>query len=310
MRAAVDAGGYVAGVTARDERLPMMDGWVEALDAATWRTYYWNAVSHESRWERPETGGAAAAVTAPLLPPAAADCAIVAGWGGGGLTDDNTHWHVRDDAGSHLPPGWSEVVEDSTGRTYFYHAESGETTWERPGGGGVGGGGGGGGGGFGAAAAAGAPPPPPNHAVEVEEEDGPEPAARLVVALVCWRSVPPCGAIILHVITQPASSGYVRAGRLCRHGRLRLLICRRHCVLVGATVRKGAGASEAQPRVPELGSVGDEHTVVFFLIAMLTSWCMVPRARCAVAGMRTVKMRGGTAAAAAGEECFQRLVAP
>jgi hypothetical protein len=31
-----------------------------------------------------------------------------------------------------LPNGWEEVEDASTGETYYYHSQSGETSWERP----------------------------------------------------------------------------------------------------------------------------------------------------------------------------------
>lgn len=33
---------------------------------------------------------------------------------------------------SALPDGWTEEIDEVSGRTYLYHAASSETTWERP----------------------------------------------------------------------------------------------------------------------------------------------------------------------------------
>jgi len=75
------------------------EGWVEHLDAGSQRSFFHNASTGETSWERPQPALAA-------LAPAAALGA--------------------------LPVGWMEHVDPGTGRSFFCNAATQETSWERP----------------------------------------------------------------------------------------------------------------------------------------------------------------------------------
>ena len=76
---------------AKDESA-LPDGWTETMDPTSAQSYYYNANTQETSWERPQ----------PVIEAAA------------------------------LPEGWSEVMDSSTGRPYFYNSQTQETSWERP----------------------------------------------------------------------------------------------------------------------------------------------------------------------------------
>ena len=46
---------------------------------------------------------------------------------------NDLHASVAESSSTSLPEGWAELLDPDSGETYFYHASSGEVTWERPG---------------------------------------------------------------------------------------------------------------------------------------------------------------------------------
>jgi hypothetical protein len=102
------------------DALPL--GWEELEDASTGEIYYYNAESGETSWESPtaEVGDAAGEGT---------DVIPDNGEESEGVDEDEG---IDNDGIEHLPDGWKEVEDPSTGEIYFYNAESGETSWERP----------------------------------------------------------------------------------------------------------------------------------------------------------------------------------
>ena len=79
---------------------PLPPGWEMKVSRSTGKTYYVNAGTKETVWERPS------AVLSPDLGAPELDA---------------------------LPPGWEEKLSKSTGRTYYVNASTMETVWERPG---------------------------------------------------------------------------------------------------------------------------------------------------------------------------------
>lgn len=71
------------------------EGWVEHLDPGSGRNFYYNAASGETSWERPQAAPAAATPGA-------------------------------------LPEGWAEHLDPGSGRSFYFHAPTQQTSWERP----------------------------------------------------------------------------------------------------------------------------------------------------------------------------------
>jgi hypothetical protein len=85
-------------------RLP--PGWEAVVDPDSGDTYYWNAESGETAWERPRPVAAPEAAEEPPPPPAAKRTS--------------------------LPPGWEAVLDPDSGDTYYWNADTGDVAWEQP----------------------------------------------------------------------------------------------------------------------------------------------------------------------------------
>jgi hypothetical protein len=89
-------------------------GWTQEMDHSSGLPYYYNEESGETSWDRPtgstETGERMAETSEPG-------------------EEDNI---VPTSSKSSLPVGWTEEVDELTGRRYYYHVERDITTWERP----------------------------------------------------------------------------------------------------------------------------------------------------------------------------------
>jgi len=118
------------------------DGWVEGKDPSTGQTFYYHSESEETSWERPTMKGVEVE-----LPDVLDDDTPQALIDDSELVVDNEYENERNAFEEtpvegkinetnipvlSLADGWEEVDDSSTGETYFYHSESGETRWERP----------------------------------------------------------------------------------------------------------------------------------------------------------------------------------
>ena len=96
----------------------------------TGRFFFYNGTSGKVQWERPSAVADAAerARQMALLESGPSGGGDDGGGDDGGEKSDSG----SDTAASALPDGWRAMNDETTGRTYFFHAESGESKWERP----------------------------------------------------------------------------------------------------------------------------------------------------------------------------------
>ena len=139
-----------------EELLP--EGWTELVDPTSGRPYYFRESDGTTSWDRPVDAAVAAAASQLDGPFAAAAAPPVEAEGEPTSTEATTASEAivppdvpaeeeepeqKEQPGdsdttepeSHqqrLPEGWTEVVDPSSENVYYYHAESGETRWERP----------------------------------------------------------------------------------------------------------------------------------------------------------------------------------
>jgi len=95
------------------------DGWEEMVDPSSGNVYYYNSGSNATSWDRPTE------VSVALEEEEEDDVA----------TDEKEEIVFEADESIHedaLPDGWEEMVDQSSGNVYYYNAESGVTSWDRP----------------------------------------------------------------------------------------------------------------------------------------------------------------------------------
>ena len=80
--------------------------WVEVADPTSGKTYYFNSKTNETSWDNPNESTATAAAVEESTTAAEQD--------GNGDSD------------------WSESVDPSSGKSYYYNSKTGETSWEKP----------------------------------------------------------------------------------------------------------------------------------------------------------------------------------
>ena len=97
-------------------------GWEEMHDHEG-NAFYHNAQTNRSTWTRPFGGSSAIAPAAP--PPFSVQTPFDAH-----EVDDDARSVDVGDRPAPLPPGWEECT--SEGRVYYWHPETGTSTWERP----------------------------------------------------------------------------------------------------------------------------------------------------------------------------------
>lgn len=140
-----------------DEALP--EAWSKVTDPTTNQVYYYNETTGETSWDAPSPIDAGKPKRDEgdddELEVVLADSKIsianessskhtvrndpdaLAGSGEASLPRehpvDSHHNQNQKDADDLLPDGWIEVLDEVSGKLYYYHEESGETSWEKPG---------------------------------------------------------------------------------------------------------------------------------------------------------------------------------
>jgi hypothetical protein len=111
------------------EMIPMSlpEGWTETVDPTSARSYFFNAITQETSWERPqmqkvnvEAGSQDVAADEPYL--------AVQEKNKESTADDQSNLTASNSLGE----GWTETIDSSSGRPYFYNSLTQETSWERP----------------------------------------------------------------------------------------------------------------------------------------------------------------------------------
>ena len=92
-------------------------GWVAATDPTSGKEYYCHAATNQTTWDKPSAAPAAAAAAAAAVAP------------GAGLLGDGG---AATPAAGALPAGWVATMDPASGREYYYHAVTNQTSWEKP----------------------------------------------------------------------------------------------------------------------------------------------------------------------------------
>ena len=94
----------------------LLPGWKEAT-AADGKTYYFNAESGETRWDRPSAGAPAAKPKVPGTAVVVKVKPVIPGIPTSGI--------------GKLPNGW-RMMTTSEGKTYYFNKKTGDTSWDPP----------------------------------------------------------------------------------------------------------------------------------------------------------------------------------
>lgn len=112
-----------------------MDEWTEHIDETSGQTFYFNAVTGATSWERP-------ASSETLLPgwtehvDADSGCTFYYN-----ATTQETRWEKpqsapekqeKQEPQSPLPEGWAESTDPETDQVYYFNKATGESSWEKP----------------------------------------------------------------------------------------------------------------------------------------------------------------------------------
>ena len=91
--------------TESEDQTDLPPGWVELVDESSGASYYLNEAENITTWDRPTVQKEEPSTKTAQLP-----------------TDEEPP----------LKEGWSEIVDPSSGKAYYFNEETGETTWDRP----------------------------------------------------------------------------------------------------------------------------------------------------------------------------------
>ena len=137
----------VANPTATSEHpvpQPLPDGWQEVVNESSGQTYYFHEADGITTWDRPDGSKSPSPALEDAPGPKQPDhhelddspqlsVSVDESPTTTPDTSDNPDANNGDVAEpSALPDGWQELVEESSGMTYYFHEADGITTWDRP----------------------------------------------------------------------------------------------------------------------------------------------------------------------------------
>ncbi|KAL7493711.1 hypothetical protein ACHAWT_002568 [Skeletonema menzelii] len=141
-------------VTEKEDQLPA--GWASSIDETSGKTFYYNEETGESTWEKPsikEGQGASLGDDVPAndiladetvveIEEVEHDTTILEQLQNDGGVTDGPAPAVEEEEPSNveettapeeqLPTGWASSIDETTGKTFYYNEETGESTWEKP----------------------------------------------------------------------------------------------------------------------------------------------------------------------------------
>ena len=105
----------VTGPNSIDDDDGVPEGWYSAVDPNSNERYYCNGETGETQWERPEHEEMSQ----------------------GSSQLDEDHQKLQEDednseVSEELPEGWEAILDPSSGDYYYYNADSGTTSWDKP----------------------------------------------------------------------------------------------------------------------------------------------------------------------------------
>jgi len=119
----------------------LLEGWAEATDPRSGQVYYYHEESGATSWERPVNEKDD--VVDDQQPPAdVVNEELISEEDEAKADEIKTETLMIEEEASRplsgkddtpqLPNGWSEAIDPGTGNVYYYHEDSGQTSWERP----------------------------------------------------------------------------------------------------------------------------------------------------------------------------------
>ena len=98
------------------------EGWEELIDESTGQVYYFNSELNKTQWDKPVIEKNASDK----------DTEQVADSIGDDVPEEELNDDEVKDAPTSLPLGWEELVDESSGQTYYFNELKNITQWERP----------------------------------------------------------------------------------------------------------------------------------------------------------------------------------
>ena len=109
----------------RSEQEQGKEEWETVVDEASGSTYFWNSETGETRWDDPRaaTGEPSAGMLIVQNPMASED--------EGGVQLQILNSNPMQERGDERNSNWETIIDEESGKNYYYNKNTGETTWEK-----------------------------------------------------------------------------------------------------------------------------------------------------------------------------------